>query len=282
MDSLEDVITDKRRVDGYQEGTHYVFFNCKKTGTTGKKTIKKTLFLTYEGILRLLFISKNNKTTKFISWATQTLFTVQMGTKEQKQRLFDKVMGADIDSVKNSLKCQPTKVSSIYFITLGKVKDLRESLNIGSTYSDDQIVVKYGRTDDLHRRLTEHQSKTFEGIKNVNLMVKYYSYVDNQFVSKAETSIKNFLEWGNHIFNHEKFNELAIINETQFDKIKEEFDKIQQLYSGTAAEYIYQIKSLESEYQHTIEIMKRDHTIEVITLKKDNEILELKLLLAQK
>ena len=61
--------------------------------TSKKVIVNKELFLTYEGMLRVLFVSKNGKTRRFIKWATETLFTVQMGTIEQKNKIISSIKG---------------------------------------------------------------------------------------------------------------------------------------------------------------------------------------------
>ena len=82
MPNLYRVVVDS---DGnYKSDIDYKYFNCcekiNSSNQTSKKVIvTKELFLTYEGILRVLFVSRNNKTKQFIKWATDTLFTVQMG-----------------------------------------------------------------------------------------------------------------------------------------------------------------------------------------------------------
>ena len=83
LQHLYENIIDSR--SNYKINTHYKFFIRVKIGNSKNKTDnKKELFLTYEGLLRVLFASNNNKTSKFLDWATKTLFTAQLGTKEQK------------------------------------------------------------------------------------------------------------------------------------------------------------------------------------------------------
>ena len=81
MDRLQNTLVDDRW--GYENNKDYKYFMCKKN----KNKITKEVFLTYEGILRVLFVSKSGKTKQFIKWATETLFTVQMGTKQQKKTI---------------------------------------------------------------------------------------------------------------------------------------------------------------------------------------------------
>lgn len=57
MPNLHDTILDIKLKDGYIVDEHYNFFIVKKTASACKNVIKKTLFLTYEGIIRLLYVS---------------------------------------------------------------------------------------------------------------------------------------------------------------------------------------------------------------------------------
>ena len=100
-----------------------LYFICEKKNTILNKTsknikadtiIKKELYLTYEGILRVLFVSRNNKTKHFINWATKTLFTVQLGTKKQKEDLSNKLLGVSSKYVKEMVKTHSSFISCIY------------------------------------------------------------------------------------------------------------------------------------------------------------------------
>jgi hypothetical protein len=55
--------------------------------------VKKELYLTYYGVLRVLFASNSNKTNTFIKWATTTLFTVLLGTDTDKNKLISHIKG---------------------------------------------------------------------------------------------------------------------------------------------------------------------------------------------
>lgn len=276
MTSLDNTIIDKKR-HGYIEGVHYKYFNCLKKVNDGKKfdKIKKELYLTYEGMLRVLFASHSPNVKPFIKWATEILFTFQLGLKEDKKILVNKLLGCDIDQSRKILNCNSSKISSIYLITLGIVKDLRDTFNIPELFNDDYVVVKYGRSDDLQRRLQEHQTK-YNKLNNVNVMLKLYSYVDDELAPQAENDIKMIFQLSNNILKHTNYNELAIINPIDFDKIKKAYDIIKNNYSGNAKEYIHKINMIEKDCE--IKLLQKDNII----LQKDNEILHLKLQLATK
>jgi hypothetical protein len=81
----------------YIENVDYKYFICEK-GTNSSFSTRKELFLTYQGILRCLMVSQNNKTSHFISWATNSLFTIQIGTEEQKNQLVANIKGVSYES----------------------------------------------------------------------------------------------------------------------------------------------------------------------------------------
>jgi hypothetical protein len=89
LGKLYNTLLDK--ISGYKHGEHYIYFNIQKISITDKKNnkevLKKTLFLTYYGITRVLFVSKSASVTKFQKWAIDILFKFQLGTELQKNSL---------------------------------------------------------------------------------------------------------------------------------------------------------------------------------------------------
>jgi hypothetical protein len=163
-------------------------------------------------------------------------------------------------------------ISCIYLTTLGNVKELRNILGIDNKYSDDMIVVKYGILNDFCNGVKLNVNKTFESIENVNVMVKYYSYVDIDFMSKAELDMKKIFKLAKLNFIHEKYDELAIVSLNELDDIKKYYENIQTLYCGKASDYINKIQTIEKEHMTQIQMMEKDYEIQII--KKDNIIME--------
>lgn len=124
IDNLKTTIIDKR--GEYSKNIHYKYFYCKKMDISQNKT-SKILFLTYEGILRVLFITRNQKTIPFIKWAVEILFITQMGLKEDKQKLVSNILGINAQVVKEVFNCDTNTLPCVYLFTLGYVKDLRKS-----------------------------------------------------------------------------------------------------------------------------------------------------------
>ena len=273
----------------YQLNTDYKYFICKNVHNVDKSP-NKEMYLTYEGMLRVLYVSRNNKTTSFRKWATKSLFTLQMGTKEQKKELFDKILGTDLESSRNVIKSNNNKLSAIYLLTLGYVKDLKHEMKLDSKFDDNMIVCKYGRSDDLSRRLYEHK-KTFKSIKTSNPMLKLHCYIDGNYASQAETQIKNYFNGANKNLVYEGFDELVIIDKEFLKYTEEQYKLIASNYIGTQHDSIFIIKNMENQFQLEIKdyqykLLEKEGQLkekegELKVSLRDNEILELKLKLCK-
>jgi hypothetical protein len=179
----------------YENEKDYKYFICEKKDAVLKKpskqiVVKKELFLTYEGILRVLFVSKCGRANTFIKWATEKLFIIQMGTNEQKLKLRDS-LGVLPEAVREVCKKSTSPISCIYLFSLGTVGSLRKTFNIPTDMKDNDIVVKYGRTEDLDRRTTEHNND-YGKLENVELRLLMYSFVDSSYAVDAENDIAAF------------------------------------------------------------------------------------------
>ncbi len=278
--NLQDTIIDK--YTKYKENIHYKYFITIDSQDMGIKTsknkdtkinIKKEIFLTYQGILRVLFVSENDKTINFINWATKTLFVAQIGTPEQKKKLVSKLLGVDAKVIKEVFNSDRNTLPCVYLFTLNKVDKLRSSMKIDNKYSDDSIVCKYGFTKDLSRRTSEHISN-FSKIENVDLKLKYYSYVDPQYMSNAENDIKVFMEALNINFKYENNDEIVIIPKHLIDLVDKQYTQIGKLYMGHIAELITKIKEKDTQLlmkEKDIELLMKD--MELQKVNHENEIL---------
>ncbi len=229
--------------------------------------------------MRVLFVSKNKKADKFLKWATKTLFTVQMGTKAQKDKLVSKVLGVPDENVAEVFNRGSTKTPCIYFFTLGYAKDLRKSMNISKDYSDDMIVGKFGFAKDLARRTGEH-SKDFGKIKGCELSLKYYSYIDPQYISQAETDLKRYFKDLDAFFKYEKKEELVIISKKDIVNIEKSYLELGCRYAGHIVELVIKLREKDHELEllrKDMELMKKDMKIKEFELEKKNALLNKKL-----
>jgi hypothetical protein len=301
MENLYKNIIDKDTQ--YTFNKDYKYFMCnifhnlenktsKKTDT--KAAIKKELFLTYRGILRCLFVSRNNKTDNFIDWATKTLFIAQMGTTEQKDMLVSKIKGVSYKAIQELFSINAREMPCVYLTAFNTVGVLRNEMNIDMKYKDEDIVYKFGLTKSFEARKNGHKSE-YKKIDNlIDMKLVQYTYIDPLYIAEAENEIKNMLEeykitWENH-------DELVVIPNNMLKFINTIYSNIGMKYSGHTQEFMNKIHNLEmhinsikkdQEYQKIIfeeklnnkeEALKnKDLIIEV--LKKDLRIKELELML---
>jgi len=243
MEHLSKNITDKTK--GYNRGSDYTFFIRNNSSPNGGAN-KKTLYLTYEGLLRVLFVSRNKNATIFRKWATMKLFTIQMGTKEAKE-----ILGADILNIKiKDLRAVFNKHSSdfpcVYLLSLGKVSDLRETLGISPKIEDDIIVYKYGFTKDFKQRISQHQS-TYGKMKNVDLDVELFNIVDAQYTTAAEHDIRYFFKAFGKPLVIEGHNELVGLNKMELVETKNKYVSTGEKYAGSTKGYETRTKELQEE-----------------------------------
>ena len=128
MPNLHKTITDNRRNE-FVINEDYKNFICQEYGSAILTTNKK-IFITYEGMLKVLYCSKNGNAKLFRNWATKILFTHQIGTQKQKTELSAGLLDIPIKSLVQVLKKSAESIPCVYRFSLGKVKDLRESMNL--------------------------------------------------------------------------------------------------------------------------------------------------------
>ena len=261
---------------GYEINKDYKYYICNNlcnsqkntnTNTNIKNKINKELYLTYTGIIRLFCISRSPNIENFQKWAFEKLFTIQMGTIDQKQQLTSHMLGVSIKAVKQVFNKNISTIPCIYLLNLNTVDKLRNTFNIPNTFNDDMIVCKFGCSKDIESRMKDHQS-TYGKLNNVDLNLLMFAYIDPQFIFDAETNIKDYLH--QYLYKYESYNELIIINPKLIKNIKNQYDMIQNKYSGHIKELLLQIKELENKLSLT------EATIKMNNLKYENELNEYK------
>jgi hypothetical protein len=263
MKKLQDVVLDKNKK--YVVDEHYIFFTLKTSDKSGKIKVKKCLFFTYGGLIRCLYVSRNKHADKFQKWANQILFTVQMGSKEEKEDLVSGVLGIPAKSLRQVLSTSSNSVPCIYRFALGVCKDLRKKMKLKSNIPDDHIIIKYGYTDNLVRRTKEH-IKTYGAIKGVKLELMNYAYIDPKYLSSAEVDIKEFFADIEIPIKYDTFSELVAINPKHEKQIKKQFKYITNEFSGCVKEMIDKIEDLKRTIINDklkIENMHKLHSLEI-------------------
>jgi hypothetical protein len=277
----------------YIEGIDYIKFMDNSLSTTQKMVTK--YFFTYQGLLKYIFRSrsKSSYADLFIQWATETLFTLHIGTTEQKTELINNYIGTDFKLFKQVMLCHPGKISCVYLISLGSVKDLKETFSIEDE-RDANIVCKYGRTNNIDRRMTELSNEYKKKNSKVSLSVVTFSFIDDVYASEAEAELARIFSDGYNKLTDIKENELVCMNKRQISNTSKfyrliesdygkEYDKIKAKYVEKDAEKnntIFEKNKIINEKEQIIMekeriIMGKERTI--IEQNNENEKQKLKM-----
>lgn len=279
LKSLKTSLLTKHR--GYERNIHYKTFLIA-VSNRDHKTIninnKTSLYLTYSGLLRVLFVSRNKNVERFQEWAMKTLFTIQMGTTEEKVKLATSILNIPEKTYKAVFSKCADKLPSIYLINLGTVKELRKTFKIEDSFIDDNCVYKYGFTDDLGRRVGEHETK-YGKLENVKLVLTTFHGIDPQYLREAENDIKEECNAYEINLQTEGYKELIVLNKKQLEHVTKTYRRIGRDYAGHTAELQKQIQELNyendrlktlvetNEKYHKLELKNKDLKIENLELK---------------
>ena len=271
LKSLYDVITDKSR-NGYEVNKHYKYFNCNNSTIARNDVIKKKLFLTYNGLLRVMFVSRSPSAESLSKWATETLFTVQLGTTSNKQKLAAKLLDVDNNTIKNVFNKSASTMPCIYLFEFGTLNnsDIRESFRVDDDdYTNKTYTIsKFGLTDDLPKRSSEHEA-TYGTMNGVHMKLIFFQYIDPLFLAKAETLLKHLIKKIGLTFKYKNHAELIAYTKADFKFINEQFEMIGNKYRGRVAEII----DINKELLHKNKLIEQKYKNEL--LQKDIEILKL-------
>lgn len=236
----------------YQEGQDYQTFVLDASKNLG--FFKEEIYLTYLGLMRAMLSSRSENARRFVDWAMETLFTAHLGTNKQKQKLVTKLTGADYDTVKAFCDVINTKLSVVYMFRIGSVKDLRNQLNIPTEYPDRADVYKYGRTNDIKRRFSEHLRDKYSKRYGFETRLVAAWFVDNKRSPKAEIELEAYLEDKGFRLDSAIHTEIAIFS----IKSSEMTRKLDPLFS----QYANEMKTLQNL------VCKLEASIERIELEK--------------
>ena len=294
MPNLNQIITHKE--GGYENEKHYERFIRNELTISQpvpnipnkNKNIKK-LYLTYGGLMRLLYVSRNKNADHFQKWANKQLFTIQMGTEQQKERLGTNLLNVNLESFRAVFKKHATKFPCFYLLALGTVGELRETFNISPEIDDKMIVYKYGFTDDFPRRIKEHQDD-YGKLRNVNISIAVFHIIDTKYTSEAEDDLRQFFKNMNKTLfvenQQQTRKELVVLNTKELETVKKEFRHIGNDYAGNTQELQKQIQDLtikleKQELQHKLEKQELQHKIKDMQNIHEIEILKKEMIIQQ-
>jgi hypothetical protein len=273
MPNLQNIIIKENTM--YDNQLHYKYFICEKKNNLLKNTTKKELFLTYNGMLKVLFSSRTGNAETFQKWATETLFTVQMGEEEDKDSLAASLLGTTYKVIKQVFRCSSKTTPCIYLLV---VKE-----------EGEKLICKYGFSKDLVRRMKEHKT-LFKKEFGKEPTLLYYSIIDIKHMSEAENDISGY--FCNNKYEYGSMEELVIINKSDLNQVKMVYQCIENKYIGRYEEIKNEVNELKLEivelnnklknsvtdHNHELEILnkKHNHELQMLKNKYDSELQMLK------
>ena len=274
MPSLDQVLRNDRTY--YDINIHYKSFIKVTRNSNASNTIKKYLYLTYKGLLKVLFNSRTGNAEQFQDWAEDKLFTIQMGTQENKEILGTDILGINIKNYRAVFNKHSSDFPCVYLLSLGKVGDLRDTFNLSCDIDDNTIVYKYGFTHDFKERIAKHQTD-YGKMDNVKLDVVCFNIVDSKYTSEAENEIRDFFKAFNKPLEVNGRRELVSLNKMELDETRKKFIVTGQKYAGSTVGYENRIKLLENtinNLQHEIKIKDMEFKLELFQEKTEKEKLQ--------
>ena len=284
----------RHETSAYERGIDFDIFFIGTTQVNHlSPPIKKNLYLTYHGMLRVLFVTRNKKVQHFQSWAEDKLFTIQMGKKEDKIKLGTDILKIDIKTYKSVFDSYADKLPSIYLFSLGKVGALRETFGIDITVPDDHTVYKFGCTEDLGKRCVQLGDE-YNKLPNVQLKLSVFHMVDTKYKFEAENEIRFLCKSFKKNLKTDGYNELIVLDHTEHVMVKKYYSKIGSDYAGATAELQKEVLALkdqirELEHKNDIQreqmekqMMEKDYMLERVKTQLETTvtIYELKLQLS--
>ena len=256
---------------------HYKLFKSIRINNPDSNKNKKgnqyVLFLTFKGLIKLLYVSQSKNAEHFQDWSNKLLFTHKLGTIEEKKQLSSELLGIPYNDMKRFINIHINEIPCVYLISLGTVTNLRESMNISNEFTDESIIFKFGFTKNFKERWSMHKTE-YNKIKGINLYLKNISIIDAEYVSNAEKDIKNSLH--KYSFNYDKHEELLIIPNKDIKYVENINSLINYKYCKYNEELNKQLNVLRDEIKEKENIiiqktMENEKQQIVIELEKEKE-----------
>jgi hypothetical protein len=143
-------------------------------------------------------------------------------------------------------------------------------MNLDETIPDENIIVKYGLTENLIRRTGEHIRTYEKTIKNSKLKILQYVYIDAKYLQDAENDIKDFFkDIETPINSHKSFNELVAINPNHIKQIQRQYKLLHNEFASCVKGLLEKVKFMENK--HKWELKEKDLIIENKNLIIENK-----------
>ena len=196
-----------------------------------------------------------------VNWIVKTMFIHQFGSESERNEL--------ATNLTKSFRGLLNSKAGVYLVRIGKVKELRESMNISKELhpDDNAYLYKFGKSNDCIRRFSEHTSKSGYGCYSNSISMNTFVFMDESKITKAESELHAYFSNLKHTFTDtagKSHNELVVLTTIDLKQAKEKYDHLLAIHGNKN----------DSQIANTIISIKTEYDLQL--LQKDNEILELK------
>ena len=263
------------------------------------------LYLTFDGLVALLYRTKGGGyARRWTSWASKILFTTTFGTRDQRLEQAANDLRQPVNQLRDLLANSNKAV--VYLIRIGSVKTIREfnetqleTINSNcksgkqlvpidvSTLNDDQIVYKFGKTNDMYRRYDQH-IKSYGLWSPREFAYQKIAFVDDdeKRLTSAEQSLREEFDRMRvrHIVDGHR--ELIVFDEAQSSSVHNVYRMIADEDNTTIRLQREQLKHqldkiIAQERMHAIQIEKMqmalDHKEEILAKERAMHAMQVEL-----
>jgi hypothetical protein len=253
------------------------------TNESTEKPIWSRTYLTLAGLLKVIFssTSANENIMQLHNWIIHLVFVHKFGSPTERMDL--------VETLTPYKKCL-NKLSGIYLIRIGKVKDLRKSMNISNDlYPDNKFdnacVFKFGRSDDIMTRFKQHCDRTGYGKYSDSISLEWFVVIPPKLCSNAESDLSKYFDLHQFKFafsdGSKDHTELIIVKPgTEKKHIKDKYFELVKNFPGDANAIIEQMTQIKLDrdqlidrmnLQHENELLKVQHQLEILTERSDKK-----------
>jgi predicted GIY-YIG superfamily endonuclease len=244
-----------------------------KTVTTTPIINHERIYLTLTGYIRSATISRsgNANMSKVLDWIQTLVYVHQFGSPVERNELAQGLLKTILND----------KVSGLYYIDLGTIEELSDSMgitneylqNINSTYSLSKCakyrVGKYGISNDISTRLTQHQNqKSGYGQWTNNIQIKFIAMISETQLYEAESLLKNMFKAKEYSFqytdpNGKQHNELVLVGPKDDNKLKTIYKQILTFFPSKENELCKLIADSQTKFEHTLLKLEYDYEMKL-------------------
>ncbi len=216
----------------------------------------KKIYLTLNGLLRMIFVSDSGNKNRDVlrDWVINLVYVHKFGSDIERLDL--------VETLKPYKKCL-TKLSGIYLISIGKVKSLRDSMNISTELYpkkdfDNAHVFKYGRSEDIMNRYSQHVARTGYGKYSDKILMEWFVVIPTKLLSSAEADLGKYFKSNQLSFEFndgsKAHDELIIVQPgVERQNIKDKYFDIIKCYLSDTNSLIKQMTEMKMQNENSLE-----------------------------